>query len=72
MSPRLTDECIEELYNNEYDSTLYITSVLSMFKQRTQLLGRGKFDQLVALRGGQPAGRVLDIGAGVGEILEVF
>ena len=52
VSPRLTDECIEELYSNEYYNTLYITSVLPMFKQRTRLLGRGKFDQLVALRGG--------------------
>lgn len=72
VSPRLTDDCIEELYSNEYYNTLYMTSILPMFTQRTQLLGRGKFDQLAALLGGQSAGRVLDIGAGVGEILEVF
>ncbi len=72
VSPRLTDECIEELYSNEYYNTLYITSVLPMFEQRTQLIGRGKFDQLVALREGRAPGRVLDIGAGVGEVLEVF
>ena len=72
VSPRLTDECIEQLYSDEYYNVLYATSELPMFEQRTRLIGRGKFEQLMDLYVDSKPGRVLDIGAGVGEVLEVF
>ena len=72
VSPRLTDESIEQLYSDEYYDVLYASSEIPMFEQRTRLIGHGKFEQLMDLHAGARPGRVLDIGAGIGEVLEVF
>ena len=72
VSPRLTDDCLEELYSADYYDALYNTSLIPMFDQRVQMIGRSKFAEVVRHRGTDLAGRVLDIGAGIGEVLEVF
>ena len=72
VSPRLSDACIEDLYSDAYYSEMYGRSMLPVFEQRKQLIGRRKFAQTVARWGGKGRGRVLDIGAGIGEVPDVF
>ena len=72
VSPRLSDTCIAELYRDDYYSEMYTRSMLPVFDKRKQLIGRSKFAQAIFHWGGQDRGRVLDIGAGIGEVLDVF
>lgn len=72
VSPRLSDACIEELYSDAYYSEMFTRSLLPAFEKRKQLIGRRKFDQSVFHWGGQGQGRILDIGAGIGEVIDVF
>lgn len=72
VSPRLKDECIEELYSDDYYSEMYTRSMLPVFEKRKQLIGRRKFAQTISYWGGAGTGRVLDIGAGIGEVTDVF
>lgn len=72
VSPRLSNTCIEELYSDDYYSEMYTRSMLPVFEKRKQLIGRRKFTQTVFQWGGKVAGRVLDIGAGIGEVTDVF
>ena len=73
VSPRLNDECIEELYTDDYYSEMYTRSMLPVFEKRKQLIGRRKFNQTISYWGeGGGTGRVLDIGAGIGEVTDVF
>lgn len=72
VSPRLADACIEELYSDDYYSEMYTRSMLPVFEKRKQLIGRRKFTQAVSYWGGQVPGWVLDIGAGIGEVTDVF
>ena len=72
VSPRLSDKCIEELYSDDYYSEMYTRSMLPVFEKRKELIGRRKFGQAVSYWGGQAPGRVLDIGAGIGEVTDVF
>jgi len=72
VSPRLSDICIEELYSDDYYSEMYTRSMLPVFEKRKKLIGRRKFAQTVSYWGGQGKGRVLDIGAGIGEVTDVF
>ena len=72
VSPRLSDTCIEELYCDDYYSEMYTRSMLPAFEKRKQLIGRRKYAQAVSYWGGQGRGRVLDIGAGIGEVSDVF
>lgn len=72
VSPRLSDTCIEELYSDDYYSEMYTRSMLPVFEKRKQLIGRRKFVQTVSHWGGQGTGRVLDIGAGIREVTDVF
>jgi 2-polyprenyl-3-methyl-5-hydroxy-6-metoxy-1,4-benzoquinol methylase len=72
VSPRLSDKCIEELYSDEYYSEVYTRSMLPVFEKRKELIGRRKFAQAISFWGGQGKGRVLDIGAGIGEVTDVF
>ncbi len=72
VSPRLSDTCIKELYSDDYYNEMYTRSMLPVFEKRKQLIGRRKFTQAVAHWGGQGPGKVLDIGAGIGEVTDVF
>lgn len=72
VSPRLSDACIEELYSDDYYNEVYTRSMLPVFEKRKELIGRRKFGQAIARWGGAGAGRVLDIGAGIGEVTDVF
>lgn len=72
VSPRLSNACIKELYSEEYYSEMYTRSMLPVFEKRKELIGRRKFAQAVSHWGGQGRGRVLDIGAGIGEVIDVF
>jgi len=72
VSPRLNDECIEELYSDDYYNEMYTRSMLPVFEKRKELIGRRKFNQTVSTWGGNTKGRVLDIGSGIGEVTDVF
>ncbi len=72
VSPRLSDACIEELYSDDYYSEMYTRSMLPVFEKRKRLIGRRKFAQTISWWGGAGQGRVLDIGAGIGEVIDVF
>lgn len=72
VSPRLNDACIEDLYSDDYYSEVYTRSMLPVFEKRKQLIGRRKFAQTILYWGGAGTGRVLDIGAGIGEVTDVF
>jgi SAM-dependent methyltransferase len=72
VSPRLNDACIAELYSDDYYSEMYTRSMLPAFEKRKQLIGRRKYMQTISHWGGQGVGRVLDIGAGIGEVTDVF
>ena len=72
VSPRLSNSCIEELYSDDYYSEMFTRSMLPVFEKRKQLIGRRKYLQAVSFWGRQGQGRVLDVGAGIGEVTDVF
>ncbi|CAN2170587.1 AdoMet_MTases domain containing protein [Candidatus Nanopelagicaceae bacterium] len=72
VSPRLNNKAIEELYSDEYYSEIYGRSMLPLFQKRKDLIGARKFDQAIKHWGKSGSGKVLDIGAGVGEVADVF
>lgn len=72
VSPRLNDECVEKLYSDDYYSEFYARSMLPAFEKRKQLIGNSKYNQAVSYWGKNKKGRVLDIGAGIGEVVDVF
>jgi 2-polyprenyl-3-methyl-5-hydroxy-6-metoxy-1,4-benzoquinol methylase len=72
VSPRLNDNCIEELYSDDYYSEMYTRSMLPIFDKRKKLIGKSKYSQTVDIWGGNRTGFVLDIGAGIGEVTDVF
>jgi len=72
VSPRLNDDCIEELYSDEYYNVVYTRSMLPVFEKRKALIGQSKYRQVIHHAGAGSAGKVLDIGAGVGEVTGVF
>lgn len=72
VSPRLSDSCIAELYSDEYYNEMYTRSMLPVFEKRKALIGRSKYRQTVECWGRDGTGRLLDIGAGIGEVTDVF
>jgi 2-polyprenyl-3-methyl-5-hydroxy-6-metoxy-1,4-benzoquinol methylase len=73
VSPRLSDACIEELYSSSYYNEVYATSMLPAFEVRKNTIGIGKYNQVIKLLDAPLMGkRVLDIGAGIGEVSDVF
>lgn len=71
VTPRLKDSSIEELYSDEYYSEFYQNSMLPAFETRKEKIGKNKFKQVTALTNVK-AGKVLDIGCGIGEVSDVF
>lgn len=73
VSPRLKDECLEKLYNNEYYNEIYGKSMIPVFQVRKELIGTRKTDQTLShLPKAKKGLDVLDIGCGVGEVIDVF
>ena len=72
VSPRLNDICIKELYSDDYYNEMYTRSMLPVFEKRKKLIGQRKFYQAASLYNLDKKGRVLDIGAGIGEVIDVF
>ena len=70
VTPRLKDEYVDLLYSDEYYSELYINSMIPAFDTRKKLIGQRKFKQVLEFSINQ--GSVLDIGCGVGEVIDVF
>lgn len=72
VSPRLNDISIKKLYSDDYYNEMYTRSMLPVFEKRKRLIGQSKFNQAISLYQGDENGRVLDIGAGIGEVIDVF
>ena len=70
VTPRLKDEYVDKLYSDEYYSELYINSMIPAFEKRKKLIGQRKFDQVLEFS--CEKGSVLDIGCGIGEVIDVF
>ncbi|KAB8028039.1 class I SAM-dependent methyltransferase [Fluviispira multicolorata] len=76
VSPRLNDSALEELYSDDYYSELYATSMIPFFERRKKLIGINKFNQTIShfskINIFPSQINVLDIGAGVGEVICTF
>lgn len=73
VSPRLKDECLEKLYNNKYYSEIYAQSMIPVFDVRKELIGKRKTAQTLGhVANTKGPLDVLDIGCGVGEVIDVF
>ena len=76
VSPRLNNKALEELYSDDYYSELYATSMIPFFERRKKLIGMNKFKQTISYYGKESIEpsqiNVLDIGAGVGEVICSF
>ena len=71
MNPRLNNDCLEELYNSNYYNEVYELSMIPAFERRKSTIGKRKTEQLLSYSQIKK-GRVLDVGAGIGEVLDVF
>lgn len=69
VTPRLKDEYVDLLYSDEYYSELYINSMIPAFETRKALIGQRKYKQVEHYAN---KGSVLDIGCGIGEVIDVF
>ena len=77
VSPRLNNAALEELYADEYYSEMYSKSMIPFFDKRKELIGKSKYSQVIdsieSVRKNKAKSlRVLDIGAGIGEVISVF
>jgi 2-polyprenyl-3-methyl-5-hydroxy-6-metoxy-1,4-benzoquinol methylase len=70
VTPRLKDEFIDKLYTDSYYSEMFTKSMIPFFEKRKKLLGQNKYNQI--LHHSVKMGSVLDIGCGVGELIDVF
>ena len=77
VSPRLNNAALEELYADKYYSEMYNKSMIPFFDKRKELIGQSKYNQVIdsinSVRENKAESlRVLDIGAGIGEVISVF
>ena len=73
VSPRLKDECLHKLYSDDYYSEMFTKSMIPVFDKRKQLIGENKYNQILDFFSANDAqNKVLDIGCGVGEVIDVF
>ena len=70
VTPRLKDEYIDKLYTDSYYSEMFTKSMIPFFDKRKKLLGEKKYAQI--LNHSVNKGKILDIGCGVGELIDVF
>ena len=71
VTPRLNDQCIDKLYSEEYYSIMFINSMIPVFEKRKELIGIRKYNQVLEFLS-ENRGSVLDIGSGIGEVIDVF
>jgi 2-polyprenyl-3-methyl-5-hydroxy-6-metoxy-1,4-benzoquinol methylase len=72
VTPRLNNECLHKLYSDEYYSEMFTKSMIPFFDKRKALIGQNKFNQISEYFKDDNKKRVLDIGCGVGEVIDVF
>jgi len=77
VSPRLNDDSLKELYTDDYYSEMFSKAMIPFFEKRKKLIGESKFEQIVSCledvsKDRKSSMRVLDIGSGIGEVLDVF
>jgi 2-polyprenyl-3-methyl-5-hydroxy-6-metoxy-1,4-benzoquinol methylase len=77
VSPRLNNTVLEELYADEYYSQMYSRSMIPVFDKRKEFIGQNKYSQVMEAvhaigKSKNERLRVLDIGAGIGEVISVF
>lgn len=77
VSPRLNDIALEELYSDEYYSEMFSRAMIPFFNKRKELIGQSKYLQVInslkaVCQKQKKTLRILDIGAGIGEVLSVF
>ena len=77
VSPRLNNNALEELYSDDYYSEMFSEAMIPFFKKRKKLIGQSKYDQVIeslkSIRKNDVQRlRILDIGAGIGEVLSIF
>ena len=73
VSPRLKDKYLHELYSEDYYSEMFQYSMIPFFDKRKDLIGRKKYAQILNCNSRHDnSGSVLDIGCGLGEVLDVF
>ena len=73
VSPRLKDECLHKLYSDDYYSEMFTKSMIPIFDKRKQLIGENKYNQILDFfLPNDSQNKVLDIGCGVGEVIDVF
>jgi len=70
VNPRLKDKYIDKLYTDSYYSEMFTKSMIPFFEKRKKLLGQNKYNQILDYSLNK--GSVLDIGCGVGELIDVF
>ena len=70
VTPRLRTQYIDKLYSDSYYSEMFTKSMIPVFEKRKKLIGENKFKQIMQYS--EPIGRVLDIGCGIGEVIDVF
>lgn len=71
VTPRLKDEYIDKLYTDSYYSEMFTNSMIPVFDKRKKILGEFKYKQILKLIK-KNKGSILDIGCGVGELIDVF
>ena len=73
VSPRLNDDCLYKLYSNDYYSEMFTKSMIPIFDKRKKLIGENKYNQILDFFSDNDSqNKVLDIGCGVGEVIDVF
>ncbi len=73
VSPRLNDECLHKLYSDNYYSEMFTKSMIPFFDKRKQFIGENKYTQINEYFSAKESqNKVLDIGCGVGEVIDVF
>ncbi|EKD74904.1 MAG: dihydroxyhexaprenylbenzoate methyltransferase [uncultured bacterium] len=70
VTPRLQDKYLSELYDGEYYSYFFKKSLIPAFEVRKKLIGERKANQILQFY--PKKGRILDIGSGIGEVIDVF
>jgi len=74
VSPRLKDNCLTEIYSDEYYSEMFQKSMIPFFEKRKRLIGEPKYRQILSHMdiSSNKDYAVLDVGCGIGEVLDVF